>query len=233
VALLLQVVNSFKHAEQVINTVSLKTDRVILFYSACKDSIVLLDLLAKKFKTVECVFMYFVKDLEHISKYIKWSQTNYPNARFIQIPHYGLSQIYKNGIYCTPNKNIKRKTTLSDVDEAVRIKFNCGYTLYGWKKADGLNRMMALRSYELEAISKTNKVYPLSNWSKADVLGYIKRNRLPQPIAYGGKRSNGVGFNLECYLYLREHYPNDLKKILKEFPLSERILYEYDNKISN
>ena len=227
------MVNPFEHANYVINTVSLKTNRVILFYSGGKDSIVLLDLLAKKFEQVECVLMYFVKDLEHITKYIKWSQDKYFNIKFTQVPHYGLSQIYKNGIYCTPNKNIKRKTTLSDIDEAIRIKLNCGYTFYGWKKDDGLNRRLTLNGYELEAISKTGKVYPLSNWSKADVLRYIKRNRLPQPINYGDKRSNGVGFNLDCYLYLRDHYPNDLRKILKEFPLSERILYEYDNKISN
>lgn len=177
--------------------------------------------------------MYFVKDLEHISKFIKYSQNKYSNARFTEIPHYGLSQIYKNGIYCTPNKNIKRKTTLSDIDEAVRIKLGCNHTFYGWKKSDGLNRRLTLQGYELEAISKTNKVYPLSNWTKADVLGYIKMNRLPQPIAYSDKRSNGVGFNLDCYLYLRKYYPNDLKKILKEFPLSERILYEHDHKISD
>jgi len=31
---------------------------------------------------------------------------------------------------------------------------------------------------------------------------------------------------------MRENYPNDLKKILEVFPLSEQILFEYDYKMS-
>ena len=46
-------------------------EEVILFHSASgKDSIALLDILAPRFKRVVCVFMYIVKDMEHISRYI-------------------------------------------------------------------------------------------------------------------------------------------------------------------
>lgn len=84
--------------------------------------------------------------------------------------------------------------------------------------------------YEEEAISTaTNKVYPLSQWKKGDVLKYIQATNLPMPIEYGKKASNGVGFNIDCFLYLRKHFPQDLKKITDAFPESEIILHKYDN----
>jgi 3'-phosphoadenosine 5'-phosphosulfate sulfotransferase (PAPS reductase)/FAD synthetase len=219
------------HTEMVLDTVRQKTDRVLLFYSAGKDSIVLLDLLAKKFDHVVCCFMYFVKDLEHINKYLTWSQQRYKNISFIQLPHYGLATIYKYGLYTTPNSNITAKTSLADIDEAARLKTGIDFSMYGWKQSDNLNRRLTLRNYELEAIStKTKKAYPLSHWSKKDVLSYIQMHKLPQPIQYGLGRSSGIGFNIDCLLYMRKHYPGDLKKVLTKFPLAERIIFEYDNK---
>jgi hypothetical protein len=45
-----------------------------------------------------------------------------------------------------------------------------------------------------------------------------------------GKASNGIGFNLDCFLWMRKYYPQDLERIYKAFPLSRRILEEYDYK---
>ena len=50
------------------------------------------------------------------------------------------------------------------------------------------------------------------------------------PIRYSSKASGGVGFNLECYLWMRENAPKDLEKVLKVFPMSGKILFDYDNK---
>jgi hypothetical protein len=66
------------------------------------------------------------------------------------------------------------------------------------------------------------------DWKNGQVLQYMKMKGLPEPVRYGKKASNGVGFNPECFVYLREHYPNDLEKILTAFPLSEKILIDYD-----
>lgn len=219
-----------QHMEMVLNTVRQKTNRVLLFYSAGKDSIVLLDLLAKKFDHVTCCFMYWVKDLQHITQYFEWSKAKYPNVSFIQLPHYGLAAIYKYGIYTKPNTNITRQTTLADLDEAARIKTGIDFTLYGWKQSDSLNRRLVLRTYDLEAINtKTRKAYPLSQWSKKDVLSYIAFNKLPQPISYGTGRSNGVTFQEDCLVEIdrsqirfapynpRKKDPNVVAKLKRNF----------------
>lgn len=215
------------HAKEVIGTVRQKSNRAILFYSCGKDSICLLDLLAKEFDHVVCVFMYFVKDLEHINRFIRFSESHYSNVSFLQVPHWNLTKIYRYGLFCQPRK--VRQLMFNDVVTAMKLKTGIPFAFIGNKQADNMSRRIVLRQYENQAISTTDNVYPLSIWKDRDVLDYIKRNKLPQPINYGNKkRSNGVNFDPDVYVYLRKHYPEDLKKILSVFPLSEKILFDYD-----
>ena len=223
--------NIYQHTQQVIDTVRKKTNRVLLFYSCGKDSIALLHWCAKNFSEVVCVFMYFVKDLEHINKFINFSKKQYPNISFIQLPHYALTYINKSGLFCSPQNT--RILKLSDIIQSVRLETQIEYVFLGMKQSDSMNRRIMLRQYELQAISPTNLVYPFSLWKDKDVLRYISNNRLPKPIQYSNKKSNGITFDLDVYLYLREHYPNDLQKILDVYPLSEKILFDYDQKNKN
>ena len=105
---------------------------------------------------------------------------------------------------------------------------SAGTGSYGMKQSDGMNRCLMLRGYENEAISNTNKVYPLSKWKKSDVMAYIKAKKLPEPISYNKNKSQGLTFLPEVFDYLPRHYPQDLEKIYKVFPLSRNILLRYD-----
>ncbi|WP_312208300.1 phosphoadenosine phosphosulfate reductase family protein [Empedobacter sp.] len=221
-----------EHSKKVIRTIRQKSNRAILFYSGGKDSIALLDLMAKEFEEVVCIFMYFVKDLEHVNKYIRFSQAKYSNVKFIEVPHWILSQIHRSGMFCVPQKI--RLIKLKDVIEAMKIKTGIQYAFIGEKKADNMNRRIKLRQYELEAISTTNNVYPLSNWRDGDVLTYIEKNKLPKPINYGKKKNRSVGvfFDTDVFVWLRQNYPDDLEKILKAYPLSQKLLFDYDRQNS-
>jgi len=53
---------------------------------------------------------------------------------------------------------------------------------------------------------------------------------MPEPLCYSLKASSGTGFSTDCFLYLEEHFPQDLQRIYAAFPFSRRILYEYHNK---
>lgn len=178
------------HAKEVIASVSQKTDRAILFYSCGKDSEVLLDLMAPHFREIVCVFMYFVKWLDHIDNYLKAAKSRYSNVTIVQVPHWTLTRVLRCGLYCIPNPDMKI-LSLKDVDEAIRLRTGINYTFYGMKQADGLNRRLMLRGYENEAISKTNKIYPLSKWNKADVMAYIKARALPPPNKLYKERFTG------------------------------------------
>ena len=212
-----------------ISAVRERSDSVIVFCSLGKDSLVTLDLVYPKFERIVCVFMYFVPHLEHIENWVNWVKTRYPKVEFMQVPHWNLSYILRGGLYCVPNPKVKL-IKLADVLKAVRLKTGIDIALLGMKKADGMNRRLMLKGYEGESYIHNGCAYPLADWTQKDVLAYMKQARLPEPIRYSLKASSGTGFNIECFLWLRENYPQDLQKIYKTFPMSERILFEYDNK---
>lgn len=216
--------NALAHAKEVIASVSHKTDRAILFFSAGKDSIVLLDLMSPYFKEIVCVFMYFVKDLEHIERYLKWAEGKY-GVRVIQVPHWNLTYLLRSGTYCVPNPKVKLMK-LSDVDRSIKLQTGIEYSFFGMKKADSLNRRLMMMS---SGSVIGDKVYPLSEMTNKEVLAYMKQKRLPMPVRYSDKPSGGMGFNPECFLWMKKNAPEDLDKVLRAFPLSEKILI--DNKI--
>ena len=206
---------------------SAKGDKCILMCSLGKDSLVLLDMITPHFKKVVCVFMYFVKDLEHINRWIRWVQAKYKNVEFVQIPHWSLTYVLKGGLYSVPNPNV-RTMTLKDVVKSLRLKYNIESVFLGMKKADSMNRRLMLMS--MENYSQNGSYYPLADYTQKEILAYMRQHNLPQPVRYSLAASNGVGFNLDCFLWLRENFPQDLEKIYSVFPLSRRILFEYDHK---
>ena len=192
------------HANEVIASVRQKTDRAILFYSCGKDSEVLLDLMAPHFKEIVCVFMYFVKGLDHIDNYLRAVKARYANVTILQVPHWTLTRVLRCGLYCIPNPNVKL-LSLKDVDESVRMKTGISYSFYGMKQSDGMNRCLMLRGYENEAISNTNKVYPLSKWKKSDYIFKNANATLPS----GVKKDFRPRFTLKLFGFSSTK-PNDI-----------------------
>lgn len=215
-----------------IDTVREKSSSAMLFLSLGKDSLVLLDLIYPKFDKIVCVFMYFVKDLEHIDRWINWVKAKYPKIEFVQVPHWNLTYILKGGLYCVANPKVKL-LKLADVVNSMKLKYNIDYVFLGMKKADGMNRLLMLKGYEANNYENDGLVYPLAEWTQKDILTYMKQRGLPQPVRYSLKASSGVGFNLDCMLWMEKFFPEDLQKIYKVFPLSQRILWEYHNNKQN
>ena len=122
-----------------IDLVRQNTDEVMLFLSLGKDSLVLLDMIYPKFDRIVCVFMYFVKGLKHIERWIGWVKAKYPKIDFIQVPHWNLTYILRGGMYCVPNPKVKL-LKLADIVKAMQLRYGIYYTFLGMKKADGMNR---------------------------------------------------------------------------------------------
>lgn len=218
------------HARKVISLVREQSDEAILFYSGGKDSLALLDMIAPRFNRIVCVFMYFVKGLSHIEKFLS-IVNRYQNAELVQVPHFALNTIYREGVYCTPDATIPQ-SNLKKIRKQVRGLTGIDWVFMGMKQADGLNRRLMLKGYREQAISDASKTaYPLSLWKKSDVLSYLNFRKLPTPIDYGMKtNSSGLVFNEDVFAWLRDNYPIDLEMIYAKFPLSRQILFEYDSK---
>ena len=224
-----------KRAREIIDDVSKETDSILLFHSLSgKDSIVLLDLCYKKFKRV-VVFMYLVKDLEHIMRYYNYAKAKYPNIEFVQVPHYALFNYIKTGYMGIKQNTKQRQWTLADITEKLREKLGVEWACYGFKQSDSLNRRLMLRSYTdgKEAINwKTKKFYPLSTYKNKEILDFILDHRLKNPEVCGtNKQSSGVDIeDIEYQKYLKELYPADLEKIYKVFPMARIVMLKANNK---
>jgi sulfate adenylyltransferase subunit 2 len=173
--------------------------------------------------------MFFVKGLEHIDRWINWVKAKYPKIEFVQVPHWNLTYILKGGMYCVANPKVKL-LKLADVVNSMKLKYNIDYVFLGMKKADGMNRLLMLKGYEANNYENEGLVYPLAEWNQKDILTYMKQKGLPQPVRYSLKASSGVGFNLDCMLWMEKFFPQDLQKIYKVFPMCERVLWEYHNR---
>lgn len=223
--------NRIEQSDRYVDLVRVKSGEALLFLSLGKDSLVLLDLIYPKFDRIVCIFMYFVKGLEHIERWIGWVKAKYPKIEFVQVPHWNLTYILRGGLYCVPNPKVKL-LKLADVVKSMQLKYGIRYVFLGMKKADGMNRRLMLKSYEGNNYESNGLVYPLADWTQRDILAYMKQHRLPEPVRYSLKASSGVGFNLDCMLWLEKNYPQDLQRIYRVFPMAERILWEHNNKQS-
>ena len=222
-----------ERAIEVIDGIARRTDMALLFHSASgKDSIAMLDLIAPRFRRVVCVYMYITKGLEHINRYINWAQARYSNATFVQVPHYAVSSYIKYGFMGCKQNPKQRIVTLAEITDLARQQTGIEWAFFGFKQTDNLNRRVMLRTYDMEAVcEKTKKCYPLSTYKNSDVLDYIERKGLIKPERYGAHQSAGTAVNDIGYLlWLRDNFPNDLKKVFKTYPLTERILFEHDYK---
>lgn len=136
-------------AQQIIKEIAKQTDKILLFHSATgKDSIVMLDLCAPYFKEIVCVFMYCVPNLQCVNRYIRWAESTYPNAHFIQCPHFNVSSYVKWGyLGCATNPK-QKLLNLADITEMARQKTGIHWACFGMKEADSLQRRVFLRTYD-------------------------------------------------------------------------------------
>lgn len=227
-----------KEAINVIRKIAAITDKAVLFHSATgKDSIALLDLMHQYFEEILCVFMYAVKDLEHVNKYIGWAQRRYNNVRFIQIPHMAVYSEVRTGFLGCKQNPQQKLYSLSDLTDIVRVRYDIEWAFFGFKMSDSFKRRLMLRNYtpdkgdyDLQAINyKSKKAYPLSVYKNGDVLRYIEDNGLIRPECYGvkGQSSGCDPSNVEYLLWLEKNSPRDLQKVYAAYPLAERLMFNY------
>jgi 3'-phosphoadenosine 5'-phosphosulfate sulfotransferase (PAPS reductase)/FAD synthetase len=122
----------------------------------------------------------------------------------------------------------QKKYNLYELTELVRQNTGIKWVVLGMKQNDSLNRRLQFKQYEDQAICrKTNKVYPLSQFTNHQVLGLIELNKLPKPVHYNNDRSSGDDISDPDYImWLYENYPEDLEKCFNQFPATKNIFYE-------
>lgn len=217
---------------QIIQGIREKTNTAVLYYSAGgKDSIALLDMLAGMFNKVICYYMYLIPDLDHVQPYIKWAKTKYNNVEIRQIKHFQRDYYDACGFFREPNISIKPRK-IGEIEQAVREETGITYAFSGMKGVDGYMKRMRLKKFAKTGyVTDKGMVYPLALWTNKEVMQYIRVKNLITPFVYDSKAvSQGFGIDLNTLLLMREKYPNDYKRIILEFPYSEKLIFDYERK---
>lgn len=232
-----QAINKYAETMSIIRSIRQQTDTAVLFYSAGgKDGIALLDMIAPIFNKVICYYMWLVPGLDHVKPYIQWATSRYPNVEVRQIQHYQRDYYDRYGFFqegdgdpsITPRK-------VGEVEEMVRQETGIKWAFSGMKGVDGyMKRMRLLTFRKRNGTYMTDKgmVYPLAVWTNKEVLRYIEMRNLIKPFVYNPKDvSQGFGVDLRSLLVLRERFPNDYLRTIREFPFCEKLIFDYENGI--
>ena len=222
--------NKYLQTMSIIRSIRKETDTAVLFYSAGgKDGIALLDMLSGVFDKVICYYMYLIPGLDHVQPYIKWAEGHYKNVEVRQIKHYQRDYFDSFGFFKEPDESVKPRK-VGDVEDDVREETGIKYAFSGMKGVDGYMKRMRLKKFaKTRYLTEKGMVYPLAIWTNKEVLQYNRTKNLIQPFVYKEKDvSQGFGIDLETMLFMRSKYPNDYQRIIKEFPYSEKLVFDYE-----
>lgn len=233
----------FQETMNIIRSVRKQTGTAVLFYSAGgKDSIALLDMLAKEFEKVICYYMYLIPNLDHVQPYIRWAETHYGNVEVRQIEHFQMDYFRKGGYFCDadprfqlPKKDLNalRVRKIGDIEQWVREQTGIKFAFSGMKGQDGYMKRMRLKRFAHTGyITEKGMVYPLAVWTNAEVQQYISAKNLIKPFVYGDGVSQGFTITLDVLTLLKAYYPRDYRRTLQVFPYAETLIFDYERKLN-
>ena len=198
------------------------TDRVIVAFSGGKDSCVTLDMCCRYFKNVSAFFMYQIPNLSFQESAIRYAENRY-GIEIERIPHFELSNFMRYGAFRKEDFQVPI-VSINDVYNYERASSGTYWIAAGERIADSIvRRAMMKKSGCID--EKRGRFYPIANFTKSDVVAYIKHHNLkPSP------ESKIIGHSFRSLhpkdvALIKQHYPNDYKKIVEWFPFVEAGVY--------
>lgn len=198
------------------------SDSVLVAYSDGKDSRVVMDMAIRYFTRVEAFYMWFVPDLEYINEGLKAAEKRW-HVKIHQFPHWSSITAMKNGVYCNPwwGRDDVPDIKLADIYSYAMIETGIPLILTGAKKADsGWRRRFMKNTQHWDRI-----MYPLADWTKFDVLSYLKGRGIALPDNSAGGVASGVGLVPHELYWIYDHHPADFYRLAKYFPYIEALIW--------
>lgn len=211
---------------QELERVSRRQSRIAVSYSGGKDSLAVMDLCVKSFAQVTAFFWYAVPDLEVCNAQIRFARARW-GIEVIQIPHWDMMMAMRDGVWCDT-------TGVMDKIPDMGLKHGYAHSLNiidtelcatGMKESDGLPRRQFFANIRDSKDAFWRRlVFPIREWSKNDVLDYLRANDIPIHESEPGAVTTGVGLNHDSLCWLHDRHPEDFKKLLRWFPYAEAVI---------
>lgn len=196
-------------------------------FSGGKDSAVTLDLCSKYFEKVHAAFMYQVEGLSFQEKLLRYYESRY-GIEILRIPHFEVSHFMKYGSYRVADRTVPIIIP-QDIYNYLRDYFKCRLIASGERIADSIVRRACVKhsgSIDLER----GHIYPVAEWKKQDIKEYIAKHRLRLGDEYAlmGRSFASIGY--DDLAVIREHFPEDFKKIVEWYPFCEAEFSKHERK---
>lgn len=201
-------------AKRIIAAVRERTDAALVALSGGKDSLATLALCCGAFSRVEAYFLYLLPGLESAEGPVRYAARRF-GVRLHTRPHYDLSRMLRYGVYSDARPDVRR-VGLADVEAELRLTTGIGWIAYGYRADESLHRRGMMRQCGGVDV-RGRRFFPLAQWSRKDVLAYLRRSKLQIPVS-DRAFSSGIDLTDRTLTWLRENYPRDYERILEAFP---------------
>lgn len=213
--------------------------KVILAFSAGKDSIAAWIQLRRHGFTILPYHMYMLPDLEFVEDTIRYYEEFF-GTRILRVPHPSLYRMLNEMVFCPPERcKVIEQLDLPEFDYDELRDIVCDdmkvprstWTASGVRCADSMQRRASFRRHG--AVTKSRLVfYPVWDWKKAELVETLREEGVKMPMDYEifGRSFDGIDFR---FLWqIKNNFPRDYARILEWFPLAELEIkrYEYAKK---
>jgi phosphoadenosine phosphosulfate reductase len=196
-------------------------DAPLLAFSGGKDSLVVADLTVRALGTVPpSFFMELVPGLELTDIILSVGKKLW-GIEPLRVPHWSVSMYLQQGVYC-PGDPYSPTLKLADIHAYVSKETGAKTVITGAKKSDGMWR----RTW-LSTTGRFGMVHPIVDWSRQDVIAYLKLRGIPMPPTLGptGVTCSGIDLTPPFLLWCHAHYPADFARIAEVFPYVEAVVW--------
>lgn len=210
--------------------------KTFLAFSGGKDSIACQIAMRGHFDEIIPFYFYLVPDLEFIEESLAYyERTLFGGRRIIRLPHPSLYRWLSSGIYQPPHHapvldaaqlvNFEYK----DLHDALRLELDCPRALVatGVRAADSQMRHISMMRNGVIMRDK-GEYFPVWDWKKADMVREFTKHKIKLSREYQIFGRSFDGLDARFMIPMREHFPDDYKRVLEWFPLVEADIFRFE-----
>lgn len=165
--------------------------------------------------------MYLVPGLDAFEGPIRKAQARF-GVKIHMVPHWDLARFLKFGVLRMHvlKANELRLTRLKDVERALTLRTGIEWFSYGERGSDSVVRR--IYTSECDGVQREwKRLWPIWDWTKGHVYGYLHHRRIPTPKRFTNKTMDGITLMPDSLKTLKEHFPDDYARILQVFPFAD------------
>lgn len=223
--------------KETIESVKAHQEKSIIAFSRGKDSIAAWLYIREHFEDVIPYYLYGIPNLQFVEESLEYFETFF-GKKIIRLPHPSLHRKLNRFVYQPPQNLLVIEQaqlpnhTYEDIRKAVVEKEQLQKDMLvanGVRASDSPMRRVAITKYG--PISWNQHTYhPIFDMKKDEMVTLFKKHNVKLPIDYKLFGRSLDGIDLRFLIKIKEHLPEDYKRILEFFPLAELEVFRWEHR---